>query len=114
MRYTMKLDEVPFEQIANGTKTIEMRLNDEKRRKIVIGDEIEFTSLLSAKTLLAKVINKYVFSSFEELYVKLPLEKCGYTNENIDFASPHDMFKYYSLDQQFEDGVVGIELSLIK
>ena len=69
MRYTMKLDEVPFEQIANGTKTIEMCLNDEKRRKIVIGDEIEFTSLLSAKTLLAKVINKYVFSSFEGVYV---------------------------------------------
>ena len=109
----MKLDEQPFEQIANGTKTIEMRLNDEKRRRIVKGDEIEFTSLATARKILAKVINKYVFSSFEELYVKLPLDRCGYTKEDINSAKPEDMFKYYSLDEQFEDGVVGIELSLI-
>lgn len=42
MRHTMKLKEDPFERMKNGTKTIEFRLYDEKRRKIKVGDEIEF------------------------------------------------------------------------
>ena len=45
MRHTMKLKEDPFERMKNGTKTIEFRLYDEKRRKIKVGDEIEFFKL---------------------------------------------------------------------
>ena len=31
MKHEMKLNNGPFEQIKNGTKTIELRLNDEKK-----------------------------------------------------------------------------------
>ncbi|MBB1548964.1 MAG: DUF3850 domain-containing protein [Clostridiales bacterium] len=31
MKHEMKLNNEPFERIKNGTKTIELRLNDEKR-----------------------------------------------------------------------------------
>lgn len=41
----MKLQKSPFEKIKNGTKTVEFRLYDEKRRKINIGDQIEFSKL---------------------------------------------------------------------
>lgn len=34
MLHEMKLNENPFERMKNGTKTIEFRLNDEKRKKI--------------------------------------------------------------------------------
>ena len=34
MVHNMKLNESPFEKIKAGTKTIELRLYDEKRRKI--------------------------------------------------------------------------------
>ena len=34
MIHEMKLNESPFERIKNGTKTIEFRLYDEKRRKV--------------------------------------------------------------------------------
>ena len=33
MLHEMKLNENPFERMKNGTKTIEFRLNDEKRKK---------------------------------------------------------------------------------
>ena len=33
MLHKMKLNESPFESIKNGTKTIEFRLYDEKRKK---------------------------------------------------------------------------------
>lgn len=45
MIHRMKLNESPFERIKDGTKTIEFRLYDEKRRQIKIGDQIEFSKL---------------------------------------------------------------------
>ena len=44
MIYKMKLYSDSFEKIKFGSKTIEMRLNDEKRKAIKIGDFIEFTN----------------------------------------------------------------------
>ena len=42
MTHKMNMNPSPFEKIRNGTKTIELRLYDEKRRKIEIGDTIIF------------------------------------------------------------------------
>ena len=42
MKYIMKLNPKYFEYMKNGTKRVEVRLNDEKRRCIQIGDEIIF------------------------------------------------------------------------
>ena len=39
----MKLNESPFDRIKNGTKTIEFRLYDDKRKQIKVGDKIEFS-----------------------------------------------------------------------
>ena len=42
--HNMKLKEPYFTQVSNGIKTIEGRINDEKRQKIKVGDIIAFTS----------------------------------------------------------------------
>ena len=42
--HKMNLWNDSFEAIKCGSKTIEMRLNDEKRSLIKIGDEIEFVN----------------------------------------------------------------------
>lgn len=44
MKHEMKLNNEPFERIKNGTKTIELRLNDEKGQLLKIKDLIEFTN----------------------------------------------------------------------
>lgn len=49
MKHVMKLHSTPFEMIQSGRKTIELRLHDEKRRLISIGDEIKFVSLSSVE-----------------------------------------------------------------
>ena len=77
---------------------------------LCVGDEIEFTCVESGERLSKKVKALHVFSSFSELYAALPLEKCGYTEENIGSASPSDMEEYYSREEQSRYGVVGIEL----
>lgn len=47
--HVMKLEEEYFNYIKNGTKRIEIRLFDEKRRKIKIGDKIIFYKLPDMK-----------------------------------------------------------------
>ena len=114
MIYNMKLNPEPFNMIKSEQKTIELRLNDEKRKNIRVGDVIEFTNSENIdKKILTKVINVYRFNSSDELYKKLPLDKCGYLKENINTASPSDMEKYYSVEEQSKYGVLGIELKVL-
>ena len=108
--HTMKLHPSPFEKIKSGEKTIELRLYDEKRRQIRVGDDIIFTNTATGETLKRTVYKLHCFDSFESLYQSLPLLQCGYTPENIHRASPADMRQYYSMEDQRKYGVVGIEL----
>lgn len=113
MKHVMKLHSTPFEMIQSGRKTIELRLHDEKRRLISIGDEIKFVSLSDPTiSLNCRVIALHKFDSFENLYNSLPLLKCGYTENDILTASPNDMDAYYSKEKQKEYGVIGIEIEL--
>ena len=113
MTHNMKLKPSPFEMIKSGQKTIELRLYDEKRRLVNVGDMIVFTNNKSGEALSAKVINLHRFDSFESMYKSLPLTKCGYTKENFALASADDMLSYYSKEEQAMYGVVGIEIELI-
>lgn len=45
-----------------------MCLNDEKRSKIEIGDEIEFTSTKTNEVLVCEIIKIYKCNDFEDLY----------------------------------------------
>jgi ASC-1-like (ASCH) protein len=114
MKHTMKLNDAPYAMIKSGRKTIELRLYDEKRQAIAVGDEIEFCHRVDpTAALLCRVIALHRFASFEELYKTLPLIKCGYTVENVSAASAADMELYYSKEEQAAYGVIGIEIELI-
>ncbi len=108
--HNMRLHPSPFEMIKSGEKTVELRLFDEKRQKIRVGDEIIFTDVATGETVTKRVAELHIFGSFEELYESLPLLKCGYTAEDICDAKPSDMEEYYSAEEQRKYGVVGIEL----
>ena len=110
MKHEMRLDAAPFAAIARGDKTVEMRLYDEKRRRIALGDEILFCERGTDRTLSASVVALHRFPTFRELYAALPLTSCGYTPEEVATASPADMERYYSLAEQERYGVLGIEI----
>jgi len=111
--HNMKLHPTPFELIKSRQKTIELRLFDEKRQKIKVGDVITFTNTSNDEQLSTIVKNVHRFDNFEELYKTLPLLQCGYTAANVDKAHPSDMEQYYSVEEQNTCGVVGIELFLL-
>ena len=109
--HPMKLNPAPFEMVKNGQKTVELRLFDEKRQRIKVGDRIVFTNTVTGETLGKTVVKLHRFDSFAELYGSLSLLQCGYTIEDVDKAHPSDMERYYSVEEQKQYGVVGIELS---
>jgi len=107
----MKLKDVPFNKIQNGSKTIELRLNDEKRQQVQVGDFIEFSQIDdTAQKLTVRVTALHHFNSFAELYTALPKEKLGYSPDET--PDPDHMDAYYPRDKQEKHGVLGIELRL--
>ena len=112
--HVMNLTPAPMQEIRTGNKTIELRLNDEKRKQISVGDTIKFINTEDSNDILrVKVADLFLFSLFAELYDNLPLLNCGYNENNINTASPDDMEMYYSREKQNKSGVVGIEISLL-
>lgn len=110
MIHKMRLNNEPFINIKNGTKTIELRLLDEKRKLINIGDIIIFENRKDNETIEVQVINLHKYKSFKELYPNFNKISLGYKpNEE---AKPEDMEKYYSKEEQEQFGVVGIEVKL--
>lgn len=99
-----------FAKIANGSKTIELRLNDKKRQRINVGDTVVFNCSSTNDIITAQVYGLHKFSDFKELYKMLPLEKCGYTVAELDTAHYTDMEQYYSEEQIKKYGALGIEL----
>ena len=113
IRHYMNLAPQPFEKIKTGAKTIELRLYDEKRQKIKVDDEIEFTQTQTGEKLAAKVCGMHIFKDFAALYSSLDLLKCGYDETTVKSAKPQDMNEYYSDEAIKKYGAVGIEIKLI-
>ena len=114
MTHYMNLNPKPYELILKGIKTIELRLLDEKRKQIKIGDTLIFKNADNYSEQLTCIVKElHVFDSFDELYKLLPLEKCGYLPTELENASPRDMEIYYPQEKQRLYGVVGIELELV-
>lgn len=114
MKHELHLRKNPFQKIYDGNKTIELRLYDEKRKNILVGDEIRFIYEKNSHIWMeVKVVALHCFSSFKELYKSLPLEKCGYKKDTLSSASYHDMEQYYPKELQKQYGVVGIEFELL-
>lgn len=108
----MRLHKGPFELIKNGSKTIELRLYDEKRQMINVGDIITFENRSDGDKIIVKVIALHKYPNFEELYKHFNKVSIGYKED--EEANPKDMELYYSSEEQFKYGVVGIEMELIK
>ncbi|MCL2038521.1 ASCH domain-containing protein [Candidatus Saccharibacteria bacterium] len=109
MKHNLKLQEKPFGYIQNGTKRIELRLYDEKRSLIDIGDEIEFTNVGTEEKLLARVIGLLKYKSFQELVADFDMSVLADTemskNELLDTLNG-----FYPSEKQARFNVLGIRI----
>ena len=110
--HILQLNDGPFESIKNRLKTIEMRLFDQKRKKIQVGDIIKFVKRSNnADFIFARVKNLYLFNDFKTLYKNFDQSSLGYKSQQT--ARPEDMAQYYSENEIEKYGVVGIEIEVI-
>lgn len=112
MEYIMGLQEKYFNAMKYGSKKIEIRLNDEKRKKLKIGDTIYF--LLEPdrkKKIEARIVNLIKYKNFSDAIDNIPFEYLTVPND-IKEDYLNDLNKYYSKDDQNKYGVLAIEIEI--
>ena len=68
----------------------------------------------SLEKIVVEVVDILKFNSFIDLYANLSPLDIGYTKENAPYASPKDMEKYYTREEQNIYGVVAIKIRILK
>ncbi|MBT2694640.1 ASCH domain-containing protein [Bacillus sp. ISL-55] len=99
-----------FDSIKDGKKKVEVRLNDEKRRKIKIGDTIEFIKVPEQdETMKVQVTDIKIYDTFQSMYEDIPLQDfdCeGWSmKEMIDGT-----YEIYSPEQEKEWATLAIKI----
>lgn len=111
MHHIMKLQPGPFDRIADGSKTIELRLYDEKRKAISIGDTITFTrEPEQQQQITVKVVALLHYPTFKDLLADFPPDYFGGADREALLDEVHC---FYSLEDQQPNGVLGIKIALV-
>lgn len=112
MNFEMRLADEPFEMIKSEEKTVEIRLSDKKRQRIMVGDKIVFSRLSgNTDSISVTVIDLHHYKCFKELFSSELFSKTGCGDMSVDEAT-QSMYKYYSTEQEKTFGVLGIEIKL--
>ena len=114
MKHEMKLQDKYYNFILNGTKKIEIRLNDDKRQKIKIGHLIKFLKEPELKeSFNAKVINLIKYKNFEDMFKDFDISVLAdktMTKEKL----LNVLEKFYTKEKQETYGVLAIVIDLIE
>lgn len=109
--HEMNLQSKYFDFIKDGTKRIKLRLYDEKRQSIQIGDIIEFTKSEDEK-FKAEVVGLLRYDSFADLFedfdISILADSSMTKQELLEVLG-----EFYSEEKQAEFGVIGIRIKLI-
>lgn len=111
MIHKMRLLKDPFQKIIQGSKTVEVRLLDNKRKLIKIGDKIEFLNRSEKDSKIdVKVMGLEKYGTFRELFErKGPLVFGLIENTSLDtFLAEYR--KLYSLEKERKLGVIAITI----
>jgi len=113
MNHKMKLQPNYYNYILNGTKRIEIRLNDEKRQQIKIGDTITFFKEPNLEEkFITKVVGLLLYDSFEDMFEDYNiaiLADVSMKKEDVIM----ELEKFYTKEKQKQYGVLGIIIKLI-
>lgn len=114
MIYNMKLKSPFFERIEKGEKIYEIRLNDEKRKKIKIGDYINLKKEPElTENFTAQVVGLDYFSSFKEVIGAYSPKEIGFEGQNKDEIE-RVYYGFYSKTNEKQYGVVAIKVKVLK
>ena len=110
--YEMNLQPKYFDFIKEGTKRIELRLYDEKRSQIQLGDVIEFSKSEGDK-LKTEVIGLLRYNSFQDLFEDCDISILADTSMTKEELL-NVLNEFYTPEKQAQYGVVGIRLEMLR
>lgn len=105
----MKLQRKYFDLINIGIKKYEIRLLDEKRSKLRIGDTIQFTCM--NYHLLTIVTNLKIYNSFEELLNEINSFEIGLSNNKSKALK--ELYSIYPVNHDHKFKVLAIEIKKV-
>lgn len=109
--HQMNLQSKYFDFIKNGTKRIELRLYDEKRQQIKLGDSIEFSKSENEK-FKVRVIGLLRYETFSDLFndfdISVLADQSMTKQELLNVLQ-----EFYTPEKQAQYGVLGIRLELL-
>ena len=109
----MKLNTAPFELIRSGKKIFELRLYDDKRRKLEIGDTIKFSNVSEPEEQIAVYVKALLrFTDFESLFEEIGLERCGNGADDSVNDAVQRMYIYYSKEDIIRYGALAIKVEM--
>jgi ASC-1-like (ASCH) protein len=109
----MKMKEEFFDKVKSGQKIYEVRLYDEKRQKICIGDTIIFKKMPDLiDGVVTKVVDVKRFENFEQMAQTLSIASLGFEKKNATQVSRFYRTIYGKEDEK-KYGVVVFKLELV-
>lgn len=107
----MKLHPSPYDLIRDGSKTVEIRLFDEKRASLSEGDLILFKKQpYLAEMLYRKIAKIRRFESEKEIFEAYSPKVLGYKEDDTAEAFIDSMKRYYTAEKIEKYGLCAIEL----
>ena len=110
----MKLNGSPFDRTKSGKKIIEIRLFDEKRQGVGLGDVIEFSKLPKVdERLKVEVVGLLRYQTFAELVNDFPMSSFGYLDGYDKSKFIEQIYEIYTREEEQKYGVLGIRIKLV-
>ena len=112
MIHEMKLNDKAFNNIKNGTKKFELRLYDDRRKNINLGDTIIFHNVNNLDdSISVNVLALLRYPSFADLFKDIDYKLCGTANSLEEKLKR--VHTFYSPEQEKEYGVLAIKIKVI-
>ena len=108
----MKLNNKAFNNIKSGIKKFELRLYDDRRKNINLGDTIIFHNLNNLNdTISVTVLALLRYPSFADFFKDIDYRLCGTANSLEEKLKR--VHTFYTLEQEQENGILAIKIQLI-
>ncbi len=110
MNHIMTLYPEYFDSTCSGRKSVEVRLNDEKRRMISVGDTIQFECLPDRQrkvTVIVEALHQH--ETFEDLYRAVPFGEMDCEGWSMT-EMIEGTYEIYTPEQERKWGALGIRI----
>lgn len=110
----MRIDRKSFDRMKTGEKIWEIRLNDEKRKTIAVGNQIVFMRRPELEERLPMIVEeKLFFSDVQRLLDKVPLKEIVAVETMSEVEWIQDFMTHYRPEEVVRDGIVALKVKRV-